>query len=154
MPYKDPEQRRAYRRQYQAKNFHKYKEYYRLKRAERSRQIKVQFHIFKEMLSCALCPENDEIALDFHHLDPTEKELCAHDMVSNGIGWKQVVAEIEKCICLCANCHRKVHKHKSWAKRITKQMLIVVPDDLRNFKVKTAVNGPVAQLVSSSKLII
>ena len=50
------------------------------------------------------CPD----ALDFHHLDPTEKEF---GLASSGItrAWERVKKELDKCILLCANCHRELH---------------------------------------------
>lgn len=48
-------------------------------------------------------------ALDFHHLDPSEKEFSIHRALSNHWGWDRVETELKKCIILCANCHREVH---------------------------------------------
>jgi 5-methylcytosine-specific restriction endonuclease McrA len=46
-------------------------------------------------------------ALDFHHLIPSEKEFAI-----SGKGWTisyaRLLKEAEKCIILCANCHREV----------------------------------------------
>ncbi len=46
--------------------------------------------------------------LEFHHRDATEKEF---GITQDGIPrrWEKVVAELAKCVMLCANCHRKVH---------------------------------------------
>lgn len=44
---------------------------------------------------------------DFHHKDPTEKEGHIHIMLKNT--WDKLVIELDKCILLCANCHREVH---------------------------------------------
>jgi len=45
--------------------------------------------------------------LDFHHIDPTQKDF----QLSQGerYGWEKVQSEIEKCIVLCSNCHRDFH---------------------------------------------
>lgn len=47
-------------------------------------------------------------ALEFHHLDTTQKDF--------GIGakgytraWEKVKAELDKCILVCSNCHREIH---------------------------------------------
>ncbi len=46
-------------------------------------------------------------ALDLHHLDPLEKDVHVSSM------WTytetRILAEIKKCVVLCANCHREVH---------------------------------------------
>lgn len=45
---------------------------------------------------------------DFHHLDPTTKEHSPAKLFS--YSWDRVVAEvINKCVLLCANCHRIKH---------------------------------------------
>ena len=49
------------------------------------------------------CPE----ALDFHHLDPTEKE--ANWTKIRLWNWKKIEEELDKCSLLCANCHREEH---------------------------------------------
>lgn len=42
---------------------------------------------------------------DFHHLDPNEKD---HSW-SLGCSWRKVKEELDKCVMLCANCHRVRH---------------------------------------------
>lgn len=49
-------------------------------------------------------------ALEFHHLDPTKKEIDAVDF--KRISYKNALLELEKCILLCANCHREEHHLK------------------------------------------
>lgn len=47
-------------------------------------------------------------ALEFHHLDPKEKDFS----ISNtGVtrSWDKIKIEIDKCLLLCANCHREAH---------------------------------------------
>lgn len=59
--------------------------------------------------SCILCGYNKCIdALDLHHLDATSKEF---GVSSGGLtrAWSRVVAEADKCILICSNCHREVH---------------------------------------------
>lgn len=48
-------------------------------------------------------------ALEFHHRDPSEKDF--------GISYKgetrsfdRIKVELDKCILLCANCHREEHE--------------------------------------------
>ncbi len=47
-------------------------------------------------------------ALDFHHRDPKQKEFGLSD---RGLtrSWEKTKNEIEKCVLICANCHREVH---------------------------------------------
>jgi hypothetical protein len=59
---------------------------------------------------CELCGYSKCLTvLEFHHKDPTVKDF--------GIGsnttsrpWLILKAELDKCLCLCANCHRELHE--------------------------------------------
>ena len=65
--------------------------------------------------TCAKCGENRGYVLDYHHIDPTEKENTVARMTSNNYTLDKVMEEIQKCICLCSNCHREFHylEHKN-----------------------------------------
>jgi hypothetical protein len=54
---------------------------------------------------CELCGEADPIVLDFDHL--RDKLHHVTDIALRGGGWSNLLAEIEKCRVLCANCHRR-----------------------------------------------
>lgn len=47
-------------------------------------------------------------ALEFHHLDKDKKEF---NPSYKGLtrSWDKIKQEIEKCILVCANCHREIH---------------------------------------------
>lgn len=45
--------------------------------------------------------------LDFHHLDAQIKEHTVAGMVGKPL--TAIAAEINKCVVLCANCHRRFH---------------------------------------------
>jgi len=47
-------------------------------------------------------------ALEFHHLESTGKDFGISDRGYTR-SWKRIVEELDKCILLCANCHREVH---------------------------------------------
>lgn len=57
---------------------------------------------------CVVCGESDLRCLDLHHKDPSKKKftLSISNYSRTEEAWKE---EIEKCITLCANCHRKLH---------------------------------------------
>lgn len=46
-------------------------------------------------------------ALEFHHLDPKQKDPNWRRMKTGS--FERIKQELEKCILLCANCHREVH---------------------------------------------
>lgn len=61
---------------------------------------------------CSKCGYNKcSAALDFHHVDMNEKEfnLSARDIKFD---WEAIKKELDKCIVLCANCHREIHNAK------------------------------------------
>ena len=63
----------------------------------------------KSTLTCERCPENHPACIDFHHQDPTKKEVNIGEAFRLGYSKKRIEAEMEKCIVLCSNCHRKLH---------------------------------------------
>lgn len=46
-------------------------------------------------------------ALEFHHLDATQKDFAISQ--SKQTSFEQIKNELDKCILVCANCHREVH---------------------------------------------
>ena len=58
---------------------------------------------------CEICGYNKCIdALEFHHIDPNEKEF---GISSKGYtrSWEKIKNEIDKCNLLCSNCHKELH---------------------------------------------
>ena len=56
---------------------------------------------------CKCCGFNQHYsALEFHHLDPNEKEF---NLTRTNYGWDKLVEEVSKCVLLCSNCHRMIH---------------------------------------------
>lgn len=47
-------------------------------------------------------------ALDLHHVDASTKEF---GISSGGLtrSWEKIRLEADKCILVCANCHREIH---------------------------------------------
>ena len=60
-------------------------------------------------MACAKCGDTRGYVLDFHHVDPTQKENTIARMTSNNYRLDKVYDEIKKCVCLCSNCHREFH---------------------------------------------
>lgn len=58
---------------------------------------------------CELCGyEKCKGALEFHHLDSSRKDFSIGES-GHSRSWKRVKLELDKCICVCANCHREIH---------------------------------------------
>ncbi len=64
----------------------------------------------KTFFGCCICGENDACCLDCHHVNPQTKLYVISAYRSMG-SWKKLRNELNKCILLCSNCHRKVHTH-------------------------------------------
>lgn len=45
-------------------------------------------------------------ALEFHHLDPKKKDFGIAAVTRS---WENIKDELDKCILVCANCHREIH---------------------------------------------
>lgn len=56
---------------------------------------------------CEICLENHPACLEFHHVNPIEKEYSISAIA--GKTMKTILKEVGKCKILCANCHRKLH---------------------------------------------
>lgn len=74
----------------------------------RTDQLNKWFHDLKKSLSCCVCGESDPSCLDFHHINSDEKEFGL-SVTRRQRDLKLIEKEINKCACLCSNCHRKLH---------------------------------------------
>ena len=58
---------------------------------------------------CCICGYNKCMdALDFHHLNKSEKSFGVAEKGYTR-SWEKVKEELDKCILVCANCHREIH---------------------------------------------
>ncbi|NQU16442.1 MAG: HNH endonuclease [Candidatus Saganbacteria bacterium] len=58
---------------------------------------------------CQICGYNKFVAaLEFHHLNETKKSFGI-SVDGSTRSWDRIRKEIEKCILVCANCHRAIH---------------------------------------------
>ena len=60
---------------------------------------------------CVKCGESRIYVLDFHHVDETQKDFTIGKLKKGN--QKILENEINKCISLCANCHREFHYFNS-----------------------------------------
>ena len=72
---------------------------------ERRHEIRDKFYTYKKQLICSICGNSDYRVLQFHHLDPEQKEHNVGDLIGQGRSMKNILKEISKCKVLCANCH-------------------------------------------------
>lgn len=94
---------------YDTQHYHYNKEKRNSEKRERRQELVQWVSGIKAEEGCHFCDEDEPVALDFHHLQSDEKDNSVASMAGQGWGKKRLREEIEKCVILCANCHRKVH---------------------------------------------
>ena len=72
------------------------------------RKLKVIELMGNKCSRCGYCRNHS--ALEFHHLDPSIKEFDWSKM--RLMSWNKILKEIDKCILVCANCHREIEYPK------------------------------------------
>ena len=114
------EERPAYRKQYYEDNKEKEraykKQYYEdnkegIANKQKSLRDARNLEIFKyKGGECAHCklrePDHLEV-YDYHHIDPSTKSYTVSNMLYGPMD--KIIAEVDKCLLLCSNCHRKEH---------------------------------------------
>ncbi|MBP9854147.1 MAG: hypothetical protein KBD53_04690 [Candidatus Omnitrophica bacterium] len=52
--------------------------------------------------------------MEFHHKDPSQKDF---NISCKGYtrSWNKVRQELDKCVLVCANCHREIHAQRSFS---------------------------------------
>lgn len=83
--------------------------YYKEKAKRRSVEGRQWFNELKRTLKCNRCNEAHWSCLEFHHQDPTRKDIAISTAVNIGWGQGRILREMDKCEVLCSNCHRKHH---------------------------------------------
>lgn len=64
---------------------------------------------WKKTLKCCVCSEKESCCLEFHHVDDTTKDFnLSHSWRT--VGLPKYISELNKCVVVCSNCHKKIHK--------------------------------------------
>lgn len=75
-----------------------------LKRRKMIREIAIKY----KGGQCCICGyKKCSDAFDFHHVTGKKDFAISQDGLTRS--WQRVKNEIEKCVLLCANCHREIH---------------------------------------------
>lgn len=127
MPFKDPGRRRVCNATHNARRY-----------AERNI---LKFSLVQELGGrCLRCGEGNPLLLDFHHKDQSIKEGGISQMLSYTTKYEEAKKEAQKCVLLCANCHRKEHYEHTWLMNFPGSNLYICPwEHSYNRKEKTKV---------------
>jgi hypothetical protein len=75
---------------------------------ERTKKLKQEMVNYKGGC-CQVCGYNKYIgALDFHHLNPNEKDFTIAHVRQYKFD-DIIKSELDKCLLVCSNCHREIH---------------------------------------------
>ena len=101
--------RKAYMLQYRKDNKEKLATNDKQRTQERrvSNKLKAIEYLGGKCQHCGIVSKHRSI-YDFHHLDTTEKEADPGSLMHHS--WTKIQKELDKCILLCANCHRIEHE--------------------------------------------
>jgi hypothetical protein len=86
-----------------------YKERERLRQARVHKIKRTEWQAFKARIGCQNCAEREPVCLEFHHTGAQEKRLGGRSSFAMVLGWsrERMLTELQGCVLLCANCHRK-----------------------------------------------
>ena len=108
MPLKDVQKRKEKQREYSAAHYAKNGADV-IARTRLNSQAKHEgWRAFKATFACTKCGFSHPAAIDFHHTDPSTKKDSVFKLVADK-RYAAAYKEVEKCIALCANCHRIHH---------------------------------------------
>ncbi len=101
---RDVVRQREKQRQWARADYHANPEKYRIRDQKRHRALISLVSSYKTR--CSRCGFSNPKALDFHHREPSQKKFTIGNATRDKIDPKRLIAEIQKCDVLCANCHR------------------------------------------------
>src|ERR1700748_1295540 len=96
MPFKDPEKKRAYQREYKRRWYQENKRLDISYVRNHDTKVEAWFREYKKTLSCEDCGENHPACLDFHHVNPSEKSFSVSHK-RNRPSLEKLKEEIAKC---------------------------------------------------------
>jgi hypothetical protein len=90
--------------------YRKNREYSRVRKDRRRRELTYWLYEYKrDNCECERCGETHPGCLEFHHVNPEQKQFGISKMVNRGHSIENIEGEIDRCVLLCANCHRMEH---------------------------------------------
>ncbi|MFL5800381.1 MAG: hypothetical protein ACJ8CR_01320 [Roseiflexaceae bacterium] len=101
----DAEKRKAYQALWYQKN--------KSEHMRRARKKQIDYRQWLQSLKigkrCVYCGEDHPACLAFHHVNPSVKAFNIADAARTMPSKARLLAELDKCEIVCANCHAKLH---------------------------------------------
>ena len=92
------------------------------KQQERALKRKLELIEYKGG-KCECCGyDKNCTALEFHHINPEEKDFQLDSRRLSNTNIDKLKKEVDKCVLLCANCHREIH-HPEYNKEKIESLL-------------------------------
>ena len=107
MPYKDKDKRAKHAKEYGAGWYQRNRKLTLERTRKRKKEERRKFREYKAGLACFFCGMQHPAVIDFHHPE-TSGETKVSKLIQQG-SFKKAYEEADKCIPLCANCHRIYH---------------------------------------------
>jgi len=64
---------------------------------------------YRRERGCQQCDERNPVCLQFHHPEDANKRRSVGGMIADSYPEEDVRTEADRCVVLCANCHRREH---------------------------------------------
>lgn len=104
----------------------------------RKTNLKSVFHS-----KCCLCGFDEvQEALEFHHVNPIEKEFSIMGSNNQTKALESQLEEMKKCILVCSNCHRGIHYNiyevpSNWKEFYDEEIALQLREQLKKVKEHT-----------------
>lgn len=109
MPFKDANVRKERQREYSRRWYLANQTKARESVSRRKRREKERWEAYRAQHACAHCGFSHPAVIDFHHVIRENKQSVNDLAVKHGNVSAAIREAEEKCIPLCANCHRILH---------------------------------------------
>lgn len=111
------------KKEYDKKQWVKHSDKWKSHYTNKVKETKDWFNALRIQESCAKCGDNRYYVIDYHHINPKEKDIEVTQALK--FSREKALNEIKKCVPLCSNCHREFH-HLERIEGITTEQYLVL----------------------------
>lgn len=84
---------------------------------------------------CEKCGYNKNVAaLQFHHINPEEKEIKLDARRLSSTNMDTLYKEVDKCMLLCANCHAEIHHEDMELSQVLEKVENIIENESKKYK--------------------